>query len=90
MAWTLADLEGRGVPTLENVMRAYDLRGDWIEVKGDSMETGISDGEENDAEKEMTKGQKFRKWMSNWCDLFFNQPRYWELKVKSYPQLELG
>jgi hypothetical protein len=36
----------------------------------------ISDREENDAEKEMTKGQKFRKWMSNWCDLFFNQPRY--------------
>ena len=28
LAWTLADLEGRGIPTLENVLRAYDLRGD--------------------------------------------------------------
>jgi hypothetical protein len=40
------------------------------------MNAEISDGEENEVEKEMTKGQRFRQWMSNWCDLWFNQPRY--------------
>jgi hypothetical protein len=40
-------------------------------VNFDSSEDG-----DNGAEELMTKGQKFRKWMSNWCDLFFNQPRY--------------
>jgi magnesium chelatase family protein len=28
LAWTLADLEGRGNPNINNVMSAYDLRGD--------------------------------------------------------------
>jgi hypothetical protein len=35
------------------------------------MGTEISEDDDNGSEVEMTKAQKFRQWMSNWCDLIY-------------------
>ena len=40
------------------------------------MNAEILEEDDDGGEKEMTKGQKFRQWMSNWCDIWFHQPRY--------------